>query len=86
MMDNFDEYESMREAGVPPEAVYVAGRKNGLDFITSVRMLRRVFGFDLGRAKEVTVVAEKLAPDLSTFQERLKPDVEEALKAVKLKE
>ena len=79
-MDDFSAYERSRDAGASPKEVYLRGRADGLDEITSIRMIRKVFSLSLVQAKEVTVVADGLADSLEEFQERLIPVVEQALK------
>ena len=78
-MDDFSKYESMRDKGALPPDVYLAAKADGLDSITVLRLLRKVFSFSLLQAKEVMVTAQGLANSLEEHQEKLASSVEEAL-------
>ena len=54
-MNDFIEYEAMRDQGLSKYAIYSVARANGLDLLNSLRMLRSLFDLDLIGAKEVTV-------------------------------
>ena len=51
-MDDFTKYETLREKGSNPREVYELARADGLDVISSIRLLRRVFGLSLVDAKK----------------------------------
>ena len=50
-MIKFAKYEEMRSSGSTPDQVYSLAKQDGLDNITSIRMLRQVFGLSLADAK-----------------------------------
>jgi hypothetical protein len=78
-VDDFNKYETLHKQGANPAQIYLAGKKDGLDQITLIRMLRRVSGLSLVEAKEVVIQAERLADSLTAFQETLAPAVDQAL-------
>jgi hypothetical protein len=78
-MDDFRKYEQMRDEGSSPRDVYLTAKADGLDEITSLRLLRKVFALSLTGAKEVTIVASGAANSLEDFQEKWLPVVEQAL-------
>jgi len=53
-MDGFAKYQEMQSKGALPQDVYLAGKADGLDAITLLRLLRQVFGLSLPEAKQVT--------------------------------
>ncbi|GLR12982.1 hypothetical protein GCM10007907_17720 [Chitinimonas prasina] len=53
-MTQFDEYVEMQAIGVEPLDAYLAARHNSLDQVTSIRMLREVYGLSLDDAKKVS--------------------------------
>ncbi|MCI0455507.1 MAG: hypothetical protein L0Z62_00840 [Gemmataceae bacterium] len=59
-MDDFSQYAQMRDSGVSPRDVYLAAGADGLDDLTRLRLLRRVFGLSLKEAKQVSGAAEAL--------------------------
>jgi hypothetical protein len=79
MGHDFSQYERMRDAGVEPVQVYRCAKADGLDEVTLIRLLRRVYHLSLVQAKEVSVIADDLAQSLTEFQERLIGPLEEAL-------
>jgi hypothetical protein len=79
MADDFSRYLAMRGAGAGPEVVYRSARTDGLDRITIIRLLRRVFNMSLAEAKEVGIVADGLAASLEEYQERFIEPLSEAL-------
>jgi len=80
MTDDFTRYEAMRDAGEDPKAVYHVAKSDGHDEIASIRMLRSVFSLSLAEAKEVTLIGDGLADNLSQYQERFVAPLREALK------
>jgi hypothetical protein len=50
-MDDFSEYERLRDLGFTPKQVHEAAKADGLDSITRVRLIRRIFDLSLGDAK-----------------------------------
>lgn len=57
MEDNFDKYEQLMRDGASDEAVCLAAISEGRDFAFQIRMLRSVFGKDLGAARDVAAAA-----------------------------
>ena len=57
-MDDFTKYEALRERGSKPREVYDAARGDGLDLITSIRLLRKVFGLSLVDAKKISATPD----------------------------
>ncbi len=53
-MDDFAKYEELHNRGVDPREVYRVARADGLDRITSIRLLRKVFGLSFVEAKKFT--------------------------------
>lgn len=80
IIDDFSNYEKMRDAGLDAKTVYLTGKADRLDPITLIRMIRHVFQLSLVEAKEVKVVADGLANSLEEYQEKLIPGLEAALK------
>ncbi len=60
-MDDFSKYLRMKDQGFPPREVYVAGEHDGLDWITLIRMIRKVFALSLKEAKEISGAADALS-------------------------
>ena len=75
MTDDFLRYESMRNAGTGPEAVYLEAVKNGVDSITCIRLIRAVYSLSPRQAKEVMVRAEGCASTLNEYQGKLADDL-----------
>ena len=59
-MDDFNKYEELRERGLGPHEVYQVARTDGFDLITSIRLLRKVFGLSLAEAKEASRMLDVL--------------------------
>jgi len=59
-MDDFRKYQEMKAGGASPRQVYLVARGDGVDDITLVRLLRKVFDLSLGQVKEVTGAGEAL--------------------------
>ena len=59
-MDDFSKYEKLREGGASPRDVYLAGKADGLDEITLLRLVRSVCGLSLAEAKQVSGAAALL--------------------------
>ncbi len=51
-MDNFSRYETLRQEGGTPQSIYRLGAAEGLDSITLIRMIRKVFGLSLAETKK----------------------------------
>jgi hypothetical protein len=81
MCDDFSRYEAMQDARAEPVHVYRCAKADGLDEVTLIRLLRRVYDLSLVQAKEVSVIADDLAPSLTEFQERLIGPLQETLNA-----
>jgi len=60
-MDNFAKYEEMRDNGASPADVYASAESAGLDNISCIRLIRKVFGLSLAQAKEVAGGAKLLS-------------------------
>jgi hypothetical protein len=80
-MNDFSKYEQLHAQGANAQQVYLRGKADGLDPITLIRMVRRVYQLSLAEAKEVTVQADGLAATLEEWQEKLLPAIEQALVA-----
>ena len=50
-MDDFSKYEKMRDSGSNPGQVHEAGKTDGLDSITLIRLVRKVFDLSLADTK-----------------------------------
>lgn len=85
MRTDLDVFHELQAAGASPADAYRAAKMLGLTEIVAIRMLREVFGLDLVRAKEVTLVASGEADSLAQHEERLRPMVEAALKQIESK-
>jgi hypothetical protein len=72
-MDDFTKYEKLHDAGANSKQVYLAGKADGLDQITLVRLIRKLFNLSLAEAKETQLQAEEIAASLTDFQEILVP-------------
>ncbi len=59
-MDDFRKFESMHAGGADARAIYLAGKADGLDEITLIRLVRKVCGLSLAQAKEVSGAAAAL--------------------------
>ncbi len=53
-MDDFEQYEQLRDTGESSLAVYLRAKDNGVDKLTLIRMLRSVFELSLEEAKKVS--------------------------------
>ncbi|MDY7233035.1 hypothetical protein [Hyalangium rubrum] len=80
-MDDFRKYEAMRDNGASPSDVYYHARTDGIDSVSMIRMLRKIFNLSLLEAKEITVgTSSQTTPSLNESQEKLAPALEKALK------
>jgi hypothetical protein len=79
MQDDFSKYESLKSSGASAESVYREAINDGVDAITRIRMIRRVFSLSLRDAKEILVRIEYGAKSLEEHQEQF---VSEAQKFV----
>ena len=82
-MDDFTDYEALRDQGAAPCEVYEAAKVRGLDFISSILMLRSVFNLDLAGAKAVILQVDDGTEMPSEHQERPVPVVEIVLEKIK---
>jgi hypothetical protein len=57
-VDDFEKYEQMLAGGASHREIYLAAKRDGLDAITSLRMLRTVAGLSLSEAKRVSGSAD----------------------------
>lgn len=57
MEDNFEKYEHLRRDGVSEETACLEAIADGRDFAFQIRMLRSVFGKDIGAARDVAANA-----------------------------
>jgi hypothetical protein len=62
-MDDFTKYNAMKESGASPAEVYRVAKADGLDEITLLRLLRKVFGMSLAQAKEASGAGDALAAE-----------------------
>ena len=74
----YAKYGRMKDAGLSPTEVSSVAISDGLNFVEISGMLRSVFGFDLVQVKEAYTQA-RYGMSLAEHQERLIPDIEEAL-------
>jgi hypothetical protein len=82
-MDDFTDYEALRDQGEAPHEVYEAAKARGLDFISCILMLRSVFNLGLLEAKEIIMQVDEGVKTLSDHQERCVPMVEIVLEKIK---
>jgi hypothetical protein len=59
-MEDFRKYEQMKGEGASPRDVCSVARGDGVDEITLIRLLRKIFGLSLRDVKEVTGAAQVL--------------------------
>lgn len=78
-MDSFQKYEAMRSEGSSPSQIYESGRRDGLDSITLIRMIRKICNLSIAEAKEVIMTADRPGSSLNDIQEGFIPEVERAL-------
>jgi hypothetical protein len=78
-VDAFQKYEAMLSEGSSPSQIYKAGRSDGLDSITLIRMIRKVCKLSLVDAKEVILTADRPGLSLNDIQEEFIPIIEKAL-------
>jgi hypothetical protein len=64
-------YVMMRASGSTPHQIYLHAKQRGLELALRMRILRAVFDFTLLQVKEVIIQAEKLAPSLEDYEEKL---------------
>jgi hypothetical protein len=60
-MDDFSKYEQIKSQGASPRDVYRIAHADGVDSITMIRMLRKIFGLSLREAKAATGAGEELS-------------------------
>ena len=77
-MDDFSKYKGMNDNGATPANVYHEAKKDGLDKVVSIRMLREIFQLSLAQAKEI-IVKVNTDLSLSDHQKRLTPGLKKAL-------
>jgi hypothetical protein len=71
MNDDFIKYESMRDGGNTAEQVFQAAKGDGMDTITLIRLVRKVFSLSSGEAKDVMLRAENIASSRDEYQGRI---------------
>jgi len=71
MHDDFSKYEAMRTAGLSAERVYQEAVRDGIDPITRIRLIRKVFTLSLGQAKDVILRAEGAAESSEQLQGKI---------------
>ena len=57
MQDNYDKYEDLRHRGASAEVACLEAASDGRDFAFQIRMLRTVFGKDIGDARDIAANA-----------------------------
>lgn len=57
-MSNFQKYEQLRAEGKSPREAFLEAKRNGLDGIAAIRMLRQIFGLSLEEAKRASQAAD----------------------------
>lgn len=67
-MDDFSKYQQMFSEGQTPREIYTAAKQDGLNFLTSLKMLKLVCGLGLVEAKEVIVTTDTGFSSLSEYQ------------------
>jgi 2-iminoacetate synthase ThiH len=77
--NNYTKFEHLRDSGLSPKEVSSIAVKDDLDFVDNLHMLRNVFGLDLMQAKEAWIRAKGIANSLDEYQEKLIPEIEEAM-------
>jgi hypothetical protein len=77
-MDDFSKYEGLRETGASPKDVYRIAKADGVDAITVMLILRKVFALSFTEVKELTLIAERTSNSLDEFQEKLVGGLEQA--------
>ena len=85
-MSNDSKYKKMALAGKGPCDVYLEARNDGLKFFQIIKLLRDLFDLSMAEAKEITIVAEGSAANLSEYQEKLLPGLIEAQKTISSKD
>jgi ribosomal protein L7/L12 len=53
-MSEFSKYESLKSRGIGALDAYLSAKRDGVDQIASIRMLRAVYGLSLEEAKKVS--------------------------------
>jgi ribosomal protein L7/L12 len=59
--DDFKYFKFLKSEGYSSESAYAEAKKLRLDYFTSIRMLRSIYGLSLTEAKKVTFQAEQYA-------------------------
>jgi hypothetical protein len=82
MINDFSEYEKMRDAGASPHEVDLVSKQNKLPWLNRMRVLRHVFThLSFVQAKEITVQSDGFK-DLNHFQEGFVPALEKIAKII----
>ncbi len=68
MKNDWSKYSALRDSGLSPPVVWRHSQVDGLNWMESVRMIRRVFHLSLKEAKEVKLQAEGVALTLEDYQ------------------
>lgn len=77
MSDEFAKYHRMKELNFTAEKVYAEAMRDGVDIISRIRLIRKVFSLSLGEAKDVQVRAEGIADSRDQLQERIAREIED---------
>jgi len=56
LQNDFSHFELLKKQGYNPEQICIEAEKQGLDFCTKIRLLRKLFNLSLIQAKEVIIV------------------------------
>jgi hypothetical protein len=77
-MGDFSKYVVMRDHGVHAEEVFRQARRDGLDTVTCLRMVRQVFHLSLIEGKAVMIKADT-GVSLQEHEEKLLPGLKQTL-------
>ncbi|MEM8532636.1 MAG: hypothetical protein AAGF95_17460 [Chloroflexota bacterium] len=67
MSQHFEKYQHMHDAGASAAQIYLTAKEDGLNGITSIRLLRQICELSLTEAKEAMIIAEKRADSLDQY-------------------
>ncbi|MFN0063128.1 MAG: hypothetical protein ACKVPX_11515 [Myxococcaceae bacterium] len=59
MNDDFSSFERLKQAGSDAERACQAAANEGKDFFFQIRMLRAVYGLELGQARDVAAQSNR---------------------------
>ena len=72
----YEKYEQMKADGSNANEVAAAATEDGLDMVTTWKMLATVFDLSFVDAKEVWIQTKGIANSLAEYQESLIPETE----------